>query len=445
MLALNLKKPGVPYPLMCLGLVYLVIFFVFLPNYLNWNLNLGAGLLLAPYICNVKQGTFSFRYLAPTLLSIILALFIPVKTFFFVAFVFACLLMLENSLGKLSSVSFFLFFLISPVFRYLIGTIDFPIRLWLTAKVAALLQVLGINGVAAGNIIEMDGYSFNVDPACAGLKMLVVSLIICLFMLIHFQKTNHKKLGLPYLIGAFVLTVGLNMVSNFFRIFLLVIFKIMPDAIFHDIVGLLCLVIYLILPLLTALKIIVVKYGKTTKTENIDNLSNSPFTVRQPLLHLSILAALIFIGTNLVNADTLSAANPKIQLNGFKKQVLNTGIIKLENSETLIYVKPAVFYIPSHDPKICWTGSGYTFNQIKKDKIGQTVVYTAKLSKGKDLIYAAWWFDNGNIQTVNQLQWRWNSAQDSSLYYLVNVNTLSKESLHTQVTQLLANRTYLTP
>ncbi|WP_431291877.1 exosortase N [Pedobacter sp. P26] len=442
MLAINLKKPVFPFVFVGISFVYFIILLWFLPGFLNWGINLYTGLLLSPFICNFKSGQFSLRYLIPAVITIVFAICIPVKTFFFIALLFATLLFIENSLGKLSEAFLFLLFLLSPVFKYLISTVDFPIRLWLTTKVTALLNAIGMQATAVGNIIELEKHSFAVDPACAGLNMLVISLIICLFLLVYYQKQTDKQLRFILVGGLFFLTIGLNICSNFFRILLLVFFKSMPGTISHDAIGLICLSIYVILPLIFISKAIIKRFSTVKQLSN--QSSSVSYNIRFQLLHITLLALLIFIARNIIKADQLTPINNQIQLSGFKKKQLETGISKFENSEALIYIKPAAFYVPGHDPKLCWTGSGYDFNNIKKEKVANTEIYTAILSKGTDLIYAAWWFDNGTVKSIDQLFWRWTGATGSKLFYLINVNANNRKDLHHQVMQLLANQHYLT-
>jgi exosortase N len=109
----------------------------------------------------------------------------------------------------------------------------------------------------------------------------------------------------------------------------------------------------------------------------------------------------------------------------------------------LIYLKPTAFYAPGHDPRICWTGSGYEFTNINRSVIAGTLVYTATLRKGTDKIFAAWWFDNGTIKTSDQLSWRWAAAHGGSQFYLVNVNAASPQLLQAKATNLLSRNDYL--
>ncbi|RZM25805.1 MAG: exosortase N [Pedobacter sp.] len=442
MIAVKYKSAAYPYPLLGISLVYLAKMCYFLPGYLNWDLNLYAGLFLAPLIFQFRAQQFSTRYFFPAVASLILAICLPVNTTFFIALLLAVLLFVESNFGKITESFLFLLFLISPVFRYLISTVDFSIRLWLTETVAMLLNGLGIQATAVGNQIEMEKYTFAVDPVCAGLNMLIISLILCLFLIVQFQKRSSRSLNFFWTGSVFLLTIALNICGNFFRILILVMFKIMPDTLFHEAVGIVCLLIYVVVPLIAGLKLM--QSAHQTILQKTESTSVTLFqNLRQPCMQVFILASLIYAGSRIVKADSLVPVNNQIRLKGFSKKILSTGISKFEAHDALIYIKPAPFYMPGHDPKICWTGSGYEFKQIRKEKIADAVIYTAILTKGKDQIFTAWWFDDGEIRTVEQLSWRWKGATGEDPYYLINVNALSKQKLNVQVASLLSNHDFL--
>jgi hypothetical protein len=69
-------------------------------------------------------------------------------------------------------------------------------------------------------------------------------------------------------------------------------------------------------------------------------------------------------------------------------------------------------------------------------------IYTATLVKNTDRIYAAWWFDNGRLKTVNQFAWRWAVAKNDGQFYLVNVNAASPQKLEQKIEELLAHRIF---
>lgn len=128
--------------------------------------------------------------------------------------------------------------------------------------------------------------------------------------------------------------------------------------------------------------------------------------------------------------DELSNKNADaVVLTGYHKQLLASGVLKFENARALVYLKPTPFYGPEHNPMICWQGSGYNFTSIKTEVMNGRQIYSGVLTKGKDKIYSAWWFDNGSLQTISQFEWRWAAAKGSRPFYLVNVNASSEVGL----------------
>ncbi|MBK0380706.1 exosortase N [Mucilaginibacter segetis] len=435
MLAIPLKQYHKLNYAMLLGLIYLLITIWFIPGYFVWDANIIAGLLST---VNIRQ--FSLRYLLPALITAVLAVMAPVNTMFFIAALFALLLLIENSIGKLNNMLLFFLVLISPVFAHITHLAEFPARLWVSDMVARVLSFSGANITAEGNQLVSGNYEFSVDPACAGLNMLVMSLLIGLFLLTFYQRQLGKQVRFIHVLMVCVVTVLLNIVCNFFRIMLLVNFKIMPGTFFHDLVGIGCLIIYVMLPLLVCLRPFVKRWGKEAISAPLLNTKTNNRGLRYPLLHLILLANVLFLATHLINADKLIVPSDNIRLKGYMKTAMDNGIIKLENKEALIYIKPTSFYAPEHDPMVCWTGSGYQFKKIKKERVAGFNIYMATLQKQKDKIYAAWWFDNGKLKTVDQLTWRWDAAKGKSRFYLVNVNAATPKALHSKVFRLLITK-----
>lgn len=404
--------------------IYLLIAFKLVSRYFMWDFTVLIGLALAPFICSCTRGKLSLRYLIPAVLAVGFALKVPVNTTLFLSLIFVVLLLIENLYGKISFTILFLLLLMSPIFKHASELVSFPIRLWLSEVVAAILSGAGLQATASGNIIEMNGYDFSVDQACAGLHMLSTSFIICLFILSFYQKKVNLQLSFLKVISFLSFTFVLNIGCNLLRILILVVFKIMPSSALHNLVGLICLLIYVILPLLFVSKIYFKRYPivKQYQFATITNVSE-PVLLRYPALHISFLLVMISITYNLRNMDKITQPTANhIRLNGFKKDILESTVVKFKNSEALIYFKPTPFYAPEHSPMVCWQGSGYEFEKIKKDMVNGREIYTALLVKGKDKIYTAWWFDNGKTKTVNQLAWRWEALKSGSEYNLVNVS-----------------------
>jgi hypothetical protein len=56
----------------------------------------------------------------------------------------------------------------------------------------------------------------------------------------------------------------------------------------------------------------------------------------------------------------------------------------------------------------------------------------------KDLLYTAWWYDDGNSCTISQAEWRWNSFRHGSHYALVNITTATGQKLEQEVAKFFA-------
>jgi hypothetical protein len=143
MLTIQLKAPHKIQPVAIFGLAYLALALWFVPGYVKWDANLVMGLLLISYICKADKTRYSLRYLLPALLATGLAVVLPVNTLFFVAMLFVVLLLIENSVGRLGDSLLFLILLISPVFGHFTRLGEFPVRLWLSERVADVLSAGG--------------------------------------------------------------------------------------------------------------------------------------------------------------------------------------------------------------------------------------------------------------------------------------------------------------
>jgi exosortase N len=129
----------------------------------------------------------------------------------------------------------------------------------------------------------------------------------------------------------------------------------------------------------------------------------------------------------------------KYVLDGYERTLLSTGVQKFENKEALIYIKPLHFYSAEHNPMICWRGSGYEFKRINKEELQGKEIYTGVLEKGKDKIYTAWWFDNGNCKTIAHTVWRWKSLKGEPEFVLININATTEKELKEKSRKFLAS------
>ncbi|MGX5687608.1 exosortase N [Arcticibacter tournemirensis] len=415
---------------------YLAISIFGLRNYFIWDATSICGLLLLPLISRFNPAHLSLRFLPMAFLSGGLALYFPVKTCFFLAAMFALLFFLETTRGKINNTAILSLLVISPVFRILANTFGFPLRLWLSDLAAKIISVSGFNARAEGNIIIMNNDTFAVDQACAGLSMLGITYIICFFLVSLWENRSNKRTGIVEIAILLTLCSLFNLFGNLMRILILVLFKIMPDSIYHDLIGIVCLLVYIIIPIALLTKWIIKQNGK--------DASYSPKGYGDKhvpgFIHILLFLIVLYVSTHLSTMDKLNKTSPVVQLQGYNRKIMENNILKFENNKALIYYKPSTFYTPDHDPRICWQGSGYEFHYIKKTAILNCEVYTGVLSKGKDRIYSAWWFDSGKTRTINQLEWRWKALKRDEDFYLVNVNAQTKDDLQDLIKELLRQR-----
>jgi exosortase N len=427
-------------PLLVLGL-YLLVAGIFLSEYLLWDSQWILAIVLVPFVAQVQpQKSLSPALLIATIALALLAATLQNSTLYFFTSVVALWCGAQLIVGRISIYPILLLVVASPIFKYIANIISFPLRMQLTTWAVAILNTMEKQAEAAGNIILVNGEEFSVDPACAGLSMLSLALILAVFILAHLQKTYLKKFPLWFIGMMLGLILLLNLVSNLLRILLLVWFKILPGNPLHDVLGLLCLLIYALVPFYFTAKWLQQHLAKVSQNVSL----KSSISFRGSLL-LNYLLLLMLIGTGL----TIKSEKPVMvleqtipQLNGFHATTLENGVTKYSNENVLVYLKPVqAFYSTEHHPLICWEGSGYKFRHVQKQQIGNYNVYVGELQKGKDTLYTAWWMDNGQHQTIDQLDWRTRMLKGEAKFRLVNVTVAQKQELPEAIVTIIANQT----
>jgi len=113
---------------------------------------------------------------------------------------------------------------------------------------------------ADGNIIILNGSDFNVEPGCVGLNMLVTGLVMGLFILAHFERQYQRTFNFLQVSAAMLFVLLLSVFSNYIRLLTLVIFYILPENPLHELVGIFCLMVYVLLPFYAIVARIVIRY-----------------------------------------------------------------------------------------------------------------------------------------------------------------------------------------
>ncbi|WP_114783332.1 exosortase N [Botryobacter ruber] len=421
--------------------VYLLLAFLFLQNYLLWDMPWLLALALLPFVVQAKgQQRNHIILLFTAAATIAFAAYTQATTVFFLAFVLALWCSLRSVWGGFSLYPALLLLLGSPIFSYMANILSFPLRLQLTRWAAGVLQQVQLPAEAAGNVILLNGEEFSVDPACAGLSMLAVSLLLAVFVLAHLQKNGGKLFPLRLVVLLLSCMLLLNLGCNLMRIVLLVFFRILPDNPLHDVKGLLCLLLYAVLPFYLLARYCYRHFGVEKQPEP-QQPAKSIFTTQTAVLNLFLLLSLAGAGVAVSHKPAATSAAKAKDFPGFEKEELADGVLKLTSPQALVYVKPIrAFYATEHHPLICWEGSGYLFRQVRELQLGDRKIYMGELHQGKEKLYTAWWMDNGSHQTIDQLDWRWHMFRGEAAFEMVNVTVARQEQLVPEVERLLRLR-----
>ncbi len=372
-----------------------------------------------------------YRFLFAALAFLGLYLLLPVKTLFFFALVSALLFSVEAIAGRLQAAVIPVIFLMSPIANYMAEVFSFPVRLQLSHWAAAMMRVTGNEALAKGNSIVFNGAIFDVDHACMGLSMLVCSLLMGLISIQLYEAKFHRRLPLVYLPLVLIYFILFNVAGNLFRIICLVYFQIAPDTVMHEMVGLLCWMMYGIVPSVLLVKAMVKHLGRFEKVQALRGFRTPALRHYQFTQFGMVLLLTIFFGFQRgSHTGNTIAAGQWVPTAGYHVQSLPHGVTGFKNDLSLIYVKSIMgFYSTDHNPSICWRGSGYAFKRVRNAKRGNAQLYMANLEKEGAVLYTAWWYESGRHRTHNQFAWRWKSLKEGRDYRLVNITAASQTDL----------------
>lgn len=394
------------------------------------NLNVLLGVCLLPFTIRIAgKQRFNYWFLALLLFSCTAVFYSPVNIFYFFAIASFLLLLVELHIGRINAIILFLIVFMSPFFEQVAGILGFPVRLFLSEMAGELLALSGVNVQVEGNLMLVNGSGFTVDDACMGLNMLSTSMLIGVLLMIHRYKTHQRTLSFVALASFFVTVFGLNVVCNLSRIIVLVLFNIGPGHFMHEGVGLICFIAYSILPVYFLMRWMVQRFGKDVSTD--DRSYRRTSLLARCMVMLSAVV-MLWIGMELPGRKIISErfTSEVNELPGFASEVLTTGVVKMSNDEALIYLKPITeFFSGEHTPLFCWKGSGYQINHIREVQIGSHVIYCGELMKSDGKLLTAWWYSNGDVQTIDQFDWRGRMLQGEKDFALINVTAADERTM----------------
>lgn len=392
------------------------------------NTNVLVGLCLFPFsffITGSKRN--NFVYVGLFSLFAALGFAYGVRIFYYFAIAFYFLWLFELFSGGVNTLILFLIVFMSPFFIQVVTILGFPLRLMLSDYAGTLLNMVGVNVRVQGNIMILDGAMFSVDEACMGLNMLVISMLMGVFTLAYRYRLSSTVLGFFSTGIFFSIVFILNMITNIIRIIVLVYFHIPPEKPMHEFVGILCLVVYVVIPLHFLSRWFVRRYGKLRsekESQPMFSRNNLACIIILPLVVLCVGASMRQKG----QASNIGHAN--VRFGQVIPEILDDGITKVSTKELLIYVKTIPeFFTGEHTPLMCWKGSGYEFSGVATVTVAGVSIYKGTLIKDVNTLHTAWWYSNGQIKTISQLDWRMRMLKGEDKFCLVNVTASDEQML----------------
>ncbi len=376
-----------------------------------------------------------FRYAIATVALLVLTWLVPVNTLLYLALACGLLFWAERQAGAVHWLGAAALFISSPAFQYAAGIFSFPIRLQLAKLVASFFSLFSTNVRLKGNVILYQDREFAVDPACMGLHMLSLSLLLGILLAGLLQRKTGRTLSVKTSFVYLACLFLLNLVANVLRIVLLVHFSIPPLTLVHDVVGLLCLLVYVVIPACYLAKFLVKRSAPLPAQASFAKTKNLRFAA------LLLAAAMFTVTLKVRNTDTYSAFEKNYQqpVASYNSSVYAPGILKLENKTSLLYIKfIRGFYDTEHNPMICWKGSGYELQNVHTQRFAGAEVYMATLQREKEKLFTAWWYGNGRHHTTSQWDWRLRMLKGETGYAVQNVTAGDEKTLKEEVSQLLS-------
>lgn len=398
-------------------------------------------MLLLPIVVRVRTpGQRSLRYLWVVVPLLVLSLSQPHPLFRFFLLFATIFLVVESFVGKLDRLAPLFATLIAPITHYFFNNFGSSVRLGISGAAAGTLRMFDQHATAMGNAIRFHGDEFHVDPDCMGLRMITTSLLVVMALVALLERrkgTRLPTLALPALLG---ITVVLVAACNYARVLLLVLTSAPAGSAAHEIIGLACWVVLLLLPM----AIVADRWTARAPAETVEHL------VLWPVWKRSFAAAMLLPVTIAAFAHpvipvegTRDILAEQLVLNGCQRSILPNKVVRFDGDGVLIYIKPGrPFYSDDHHPMSCWLGSGFTFTHEVVEDFRDGEICMGLLISGDEQRYTAWWYDNGRVRTVGQLDWRWRAAHGEGPFRLVNVTADSPQRLMNEVSRLFTALAY---
>ncbi|MBI3219171.1 MAG: exosortase N [Bacteroidetes bacterium] len=410
-----------------------------LPLWYVMTTNCLIGLCLVPFVVyTTGSARFNGFALAGVIAFGILSMMYHHKVFYFLTVALFVVFLLDFFVGKVTGLIYFLIVFMSPVFYQASVILGFPIRLLLSSWTGVILKTTGMQVEVLGNMIWINGTDFSVDEACMGLNMLVVSMLLSVFMMAQRLRSQKRDMNFISMILFFSMVFVLTVLSNMMRIILLVMFQLLPNNPWHEVVGILCLLAYVLVPVYFLSGWLSARVGAP-----VSDSANRVMVSRTQKSLMIVIALFVLCCGFVLNPDRKEAVieHANVAYRQLPVENMAGGISKITTTDLLLYVKPIPdFFSMEHTPLICWKGSGYEFKSIRKEATTNYEVYRGVLKKGNDYLYTAWWYFNGSNSTIDQFVWRTDMLKGANRYCLINITSREEKKLNEYLKEILESK-----
>ncbi len=316
-------------------------------------------ILICQFI-SYRLHTQSLHFLSIILFLCLLYYYFTQK-FSYIAFI--CLLLFSTLFNKFSE------HLTTEIKQSLCQLVYHSLKNWM-----AIDKIEGVN-------FYINHARITIDTACMGLSMFKTGLLTAAFIL-TLEEQKQKKYFSPFLIFGFsVVVVVLNIVSNYFRIIALLVLHCTQANTLHHSIGLMCFVLYQVLPMLLIIRFFRPKTIFESARKARFNVVSLGFT-------FSILIATSYEIKKEQKSDLLLNLNPKYPI--AQGNWVTPEVYKMQTKQQLIYIKT-----PSHKPLICWTGSGYAIIESEEIVLENQKIWSVKMEKNNIRYQSLWWYESG--------------------------------------------------
>lgn len=374
-----------------LGLSAILLLFIINSKILLSTINhdfFGIVVSLGLFIIGGRKTNFKINYLVFGILLIFefVSFRLLTKSVHFLALLLFLCLFFHYYTQKFSYIAFICILLFSTIFNTFFIHLTTEIKQNLCYVVYLTLKnFISIDKIEGVNFY-INQSKITIDTACMGLSMFKTGLLSCA-ILMTLEENKQKKI---YRIGSIIifcsLTVFLNLLSNYFRIITLIFFDCTQENLLHHSIGLICFIVYQILPMLSLIRFIKPKVEEQNKTVKPSK------NILALLSFFVVLVVSLKINNEDINEPLIKIPKKYEQTKGVW---VNNEVYKITSQQKLIYIKT-----PSHNPLVCWTGNGYNIIESKKITINKEEIWFNKMEKNKQVYYSNWWYEcNGKKYT----------------------------------------------